>query len=271
MEKIRKFEPRTLDNPVIQDGLCAVASMQDAPLSKDLYFVVGGMATQSYLPAKLRRGTCDIDLAVLRPLNREGFEDFSNPAQIYLKDNGYNVETKKGHNAFHLIYGKGDISAVIEFARRNEANMDRIRDRLLREIANTRVKVVEGRNMSYKVSSPEDIAVPKLVRAVGTLTRHPDLEPQINAIGLAPVEKDRGRIFDVIKMLKEDLMIHPGEPEIAERLRLVADTYDIKALSEFAGFNESYFKQVISEWDALKDESHQRKFLMATLLPRLAL
>lgn len=272
MEKIRKFEPRTIDDSVMQDGLCAVASLQDSSLSKDLYFVVGGAATQSYLPGILRRGTCDIDLAVLNPLNRERFEGFSRCAREYLMDKGYHIDTKKGHNAFHLIYGKGDnISAVIEFARRNEANMERISSRLSRELTNARVKVIEGKNASVRVSSPEDIAVPKLVRAVGTLTRNPDFGPQMRAIGHVPVEKERDRIFDMIATLKEDLMIHPGAPEIAEHLRLVADSYDIKALSECVGFNESYFKQVVSEWNALAEETPAKRLLLESLLPKLSL
>ena len=67
---------RTIDDDIIKDGLCAVSVLSDDPESRNKYFVVGGVATQSYLPSSCRRPTSDIDLAVLRPLNYAEFKFF---------------------------------------------------------------------------------------------------------------------------------------------------------------------------------------------------
>ena len=115
------FEPKTLDDKVIRDGLCAISALAGDRFSKGLYFVVGGVATQSYLPTSCRRGTCDIDLAVLMRLNKEDFRRFSRQAREYLQDHGYEVGDRKSQGAFCLEYGTDtDGSSFIEFPRFSE-------------------------------------------------------------------------------------------------------------------------------------------------------
>lgn len=271
MKKL-KFDPRTLEDFVVKDALRAIGTLENGTGSKGKSFIVGGMATQSYLPTNIRRPSCDIDLAVLLPLSLTEFREFSESTQDYLKQLGYDVETKKGHSAFHLIYSKENEAASIEFARRNQNNMNRILPRLLRERENARIKRIEGTPDSYIVSSPEDIAVPKLVRCVGSCERHPELIADLDDLedfynfSIQNAEEMR----DYIDELRQDAVINPGTPEVSERLRFFSDVYDIKAISEFAGFNESYLIEVLSRWDAL-GASRQTKPLVERIFPDLAL
>lgn len=272
MEKTQ-YEARTLDDPVIKEGLCAIGHLGDIPGSRDNYFVVGGVATQSYLPSELRRATCDIDLAIVRPLTRLEFEVFSKPVREFLGDNHFNVETKKGHNAFHLIFSKGDLGrAVIAFSRKSPNYFGRVEERLKREAESARIKVVEGRKESYRVSSPEDIVVPKLVRCINSLDR----DEENNLLGhylrhvhaFSPFDKrERDVIFKRVSNLREDLAIHPADLLLAERLRFITDTYDIRALSETTGFNVNDLKRAMGEWDTFKKEGGKREMLIQYLLP----
>ena len=88
MEKLNSFA-KTIDDKIVKDGLCAVATLDDSPDTKGLYFLVGGVATQSYIPSSCRRSTSDIDLAILRPLNYEEFKHLTKNITSYLQDNGY--------------------------------------------------------------------------------------------------------------------------------------------------------------------------------------
>src|SRR3989344_5848691 len=171
-----KFRPRTLDDDIIKEGLCAVGTLENFLQSKKMCFVVGGIATQSYFPTVFRRPTSDIDLAVLRPLNFEEFKDFASPAIEYLRDKRYDVKAKKGHLSHQILFSNEDegTKAVIEFPRRNGDNYIKRQERLEREMENTRIKIIEDRSQAYRVSSPEDIIVPKLVRGVNSLSRNPD-------------------------------------------------------------------------------------------------
>src|SRR3989344_662762 len=229
MKKL-KFEARTLDDSMVRDGLCAVAALEDAPMSKQMAFLVGGIATQSYLPSSQRRPTSDIDLAVMRPLSYSEFKEFSKEAVSYLEDCHYITHSNKGHNSYNLTFFDPSThqAAVIEFARRNPQNFEKISARLNREYENARTKFVEERGESYAVSSPEDIVVPKIVRGIGTLKRHPEF-------------------FD----------------------NLPSDNYDINLLSRAVGFNPEYLRESMSDWSILEERSGENVKLVDYLFPHL--
>lgn len=269
------YKQRTLDDPAVRDGLSAVSTLDQARISKDLWFVVGGVATQSYLPSTCRRSTSDIDLAILRPLNYAEFKDFAKPVGEWLKDNKYNVEEKKGHNAYLLIYENPVLpgeKGVIEFARRNDQNLARISGRLEREMRNVRKKIVEGRKETYKVSSPEDIASPKMVRIVKTLANHEDFEAYLGDKSFPLTDEDVKKSLDSIESLREEAMLRIGDGDLslAAKLRFISDIYDIRILSEVAGFNERYLLESLSAWDALKQKTAQRDEAFQKLLPHLS-
>ena len=77
------FKSRTLDDASVRDGLEAVSVLN----GKEPYFLVGGIATQSYLPTSCRRLTSDIDFGLVRPLYKGDFREFVAPIQEYLQDN----------------------------------------------------------------------------------------------------------------------------------------------------------------------------------------
>ena len=78
------ISPKTVDDPFVKDGLEAVSLLDNEP-----YFVVGGIATQGYLPSACRRSTSDIDLCLTRPLGYKSFKEMMAPVFEYLHDKGY--------------------------------------------------------------------------------------------------------------------------------------------------------------------------------------
>lgn len=261
---------RTIDDDIVKDGLCAVGTMEGVDATKGQYMVVGGIAVQSYLPSMCRRNTSDIDLCIRRPLNYEDFKTFSQSVRTWLEDYGYDISTRKYNSHFSLQAEKEDDDIVIEFSRRNQKSYDRASQRLEREFGNSRKKRVEERGAIYTVVSPEDIAVPKLVRSVNAVNRNPDLEGM-----LADFEGDLSDmkvqlLLREINDLREDAVYNPGDPEKAERLRLVSDTYDIRILSELTGFQIPYLEKAINDWNSLDKNDPIVKKLLSIMLPILA-
>lgn len=269
MEKL-KFEARTLDEDIVKDGLCAVSALEDSPVSRQMAFVVGGVATQSYLPSLYRRPTSDIDLAVMKPLSYAEFKCFSNEAVQCLQDHRYAVRLSKGHNSYGLTFynpSNGD-AAIIEFARRNAQNFARIEARLGRELRNARNKVLEERGATYIVSSPEDIVVPKIVRGIGTLKRHLEFFEQLPSDNLLPLTSENiAENLRRIKRLRDEAVIHIGSPELSERLRFESDIYDINSLSRITGFNLDYLKESMKDWSILNERSRENMKLVGYLFP----
>lgn len=264
------FKPRTLDEAIVKDALCAVSTLDSKPETKDCFFVVGGVAVQSYLPTKCRRPTCDIDLAILRPLSYADFKNFSKLTQDYLKDNGYEIDLRKEHSSYHILFSKEGNAGVIEFARKSTNNFEDSAKRLDREFRNSRLKVIEGRASTCRFSSPEDIVVPKLVRDIGSLKRNRDLMNEMHTGNISPlVDADIKKYLKKIDELREQAIIHIGNPDLAERLRFVQDTYDIRILSGVVGFNKDYLENAMSEWNVLNEHSLERDTLVYSLLPSL--
>ena len=268
MEKL-KFLARTIDDAIVKDGLCAVSALEGRDPTKEQYMVVGGMAVQSYLPSMCRRSTSDIDLCIRRPLNYEDFKTFSQDVRAWLEDNGYSVSTRKYNTHFSLQAEKENGGLVIEFSRRNQKAFDKAQQRLEREFGNGRKKRVEERGAIYTVASPEDIVVPKLVRSVNSIRRNPDLGELINEF--------EGNLSDIkvqlllrdINDLREDAVYNPGDPDKAERLRLVSDSYDIRILSELTGFQIPYLERAIRDWDSIDNNELVVKRLLSVMLPML--
>lgn len=258
------YVPRTLDSRIVKDGLRAVSLLNRLSQNGGVYIVVGGMAVQGYLPSSYRRPTSDIDISVLRPLNYEDFKLFSKDMREYLQDNNYLTETKKKNNSFCInIIPKNDHPIVIEFSRRNSRKFEIERSRLEKEVENARIKELET-GESYFVSSPEDIAAPKIVRGIGSVKRNPELIEEASLFDTVHPEE--------IPVILENISFLRGQAKgegnlaIKEKARLISDLYDIKMLSGTVGFNQKYMQEVISRWDALKEPSAEKASLIRFLL-----
>jgi len=271
MGKKLNFKPHTLDEKIIQDGLGAVGTLEDFPFSKDVSFVVGGIATQSYLPSSCRRGTTDIDLAVLMPLSFSEFKVFSKSSEEYLRSNSYDVSLKKGHNSYQILYSDTENSGVVEFSRRGPANFNRISDRLSKELTRSRKKIAEGKDSTYRVASPEDIVTPKLVRSINSLARNLDYLVDVSEGSEFQVTDEgvKGRLGKIAK-LREEAVMHIGDPRLSERLRIVSDLYDIRMLSVLAGLNEETFLESMSLWDSFLRHPKEKNIIFKYVLPRLS-
>ncbi len=263
VKKLRIY-PRTLDDKLIKDGLEAISLLNE----KEPYFLVGGIAVQSYLPTRCRRPTSDIDFAILRPLNYESFRNMIKQVKEYLQDYGYNTNTEKRSRTFDLDMtdSEGD-SLSIEFVRRNEKNFDKHKKRLERELENAKSKIVEERGSTYMVACPEDIGVPKLARLIASLDRNEKFSRYFPK-GIEPLSYEKlARYLTRITSLREEAGFNPADSELAEKLRFISDLYDIRVLSELTGFNAKYWKEAEQEWDTITQSPKKRNLIVKATLP----
>ncbi len=263
-----KFEPLMLDDIIVKDGIEAVGTL----CGREPYYLVGGMAAQSYLPTRCRRPTSDLDFSIVRPLNYADFKALAKPVKELLSDKGYDVTEKKHSRAFKLeVLNHRNLSLklLIEFSRRNPKSFKASRARLERELENVKGKILEARSVSYPVASPEDIVVPKLARLINSLIRNPAFMARL------PKEKNplsESRIAENLKAIarmREEACLVPADVESAEELRCVSDIYDIRMLSEIAGLNPLYFSRVCQDWDSVQQESPPKRIIAETILPAL--
>ena len=263
VKKLR-VTPKILDDKIIKDGLEGLAQLNGL----EQYFLVGGIAVQSYIPTSCRRPTSDIDTSILKPLNYRDFLDITKRVKEFMEDKGYSVEPRKGSRAFSLAFDskEGD-EIILEFVRRNSNNFERHKKRLYREFENTNRKIVEGRDITYSVKRPEDIAVPKLVRLINSLTRNPSFSKYIPK-KLTPLDGESIREkINKITNFRLEAMHNPADLDLAENLRFVSDLYDIRILSELVGFNEQYFKLAESDWKDLRDDNKIRNKIIQVTCP----
>jgi len=259
-----KVNPVTLDDRFARVGLEAVGTLTD----KEPYYVVGGMATQSYIPSNCRRPTSDIDLSVVRPLNYSDFKEFTKIVREYLEDNGYLVETKQRSRAFNLeVENKKGEQLLIEFSRRNKKSFDNSKNRLERELNNSKRKIIEKGKGTYVVSSPEDIVIPKLARSVNSLIRNPHFKQALSKT-LNLNEKEIAKRLERIDSYRRYAMMTPTDLDFAEELRFVSDLYDIEILSVIAGINSEYFRKASDEWRSLKENTLEKNLLFS-IIPRI--
>ncbi len=261
--KIEKlsYSFRTLTDPMIQLGLEGLSTLDHFNLSKGLYMVVGGFASQSYLPEEQRRPTADIDVLVGRPLNHENFKEFSKPLREFFSDNGYEVYTKKHHQTFCMGLSKNGDKILIEFPRRNLKNFASGEKRVIRELENARLKALTNKEgITYRVSSPEDIVLPKLVRVLNASER-----------GLQFKKGSPKELLNHLEEIREDAVYHIGNLEFANNLKVNADAYDILVLCSQAGINAAYFMQAAQDWDSLKKDVKDKQEIISYLLPGISL
>ncbi len=263
------FDARTLDETVVKDGLEAVSMLNE----KEPYFLVGGIATQSYLPTICRRPTSDVDFALVRPLSKPDFREMVKPVVFYLRELGYDVTTHTSgrSRSFALYLSKPDEECndclCLEFVRRSNEAFAKSKNRLEREYANTREKIIEERDLHYRVSSPEDIAVPKLVRSINSLRRDPThiklIPPKLESFS----DEEVKRRIEIINEIRSEAVTNPGDPFLASKLRLVSDMYDIRMLAELVGFNREYFGMASSDWNSIDGNPEFRDAVYKVALP----
>lgn len=259
-----QFRPLTLDDKLTRDGLEAVGTLTGV----EPYCVVGGIAVQSYLPTSCRRPTSDIDLSVVRAMNYADFRELVRPVEQYLKDHRYNVRERKHSRTYKLeIESSEDPEErlLIEFSRRNGQSFEEARKRLERELQNAKKKILEERSSTYVVASPEDVAVPKLVRTVNSITRRPEMRRHLPREKRPFSDEHIKKRLGFIAHLRDDAVLTPGNVELAEELRLVSDIYDIRILSELTGFNTPYFIEACRDWNTLQRTPERDLVFEATL------
>ena len=79
VKKLR-VTPKILDDKIIKDGLEGLAQLNGL----EQYFLVGGIAVQSYIPTSCRRPTSDIDTSILKPLNYRDFLDITKRVKEFM-------------------------------------------------------------------------------------------------------------------------------------------------------------------------------------------
>jgi hypothetical protein len=140
---------------------------------------------------------------------------------------------------------------------------------LERELINAKRKIIEERNATYSVAAPEDIVIPKLVRSINSLIRHPEFREYIPQSELSLSDEYIAERLDFINHLREVCMDSIQDLELFEKLKFISDIFDIRVLSEIAGINTNYFEKSSDDWRVLRDNSHQKEILSNFILPKL--
>lgn len=264
---MRKLESlyRTMDDILVKDSLVAVSQLDKGEYSRGLYMVVGGIAAQSYLPTSCRRPTADLDMSIGRPLTHEEFKKFASPVMESLQDCGYACSTKKERRCYCVFVeqkegGQESTSPfLIEFKRDNEHSFGNIETMLKREFDNSRMKRIEGGDAFYRVASPEDISVPKLVRTINSIRRNPNFLEEMYFFLSSLSDLEVENLLQSISERRENAVFNPGDIRLAEELRFASDLYDVRILSEMVGFNKPYFVLASQDWSTLGEADDTEK------------
>lgn len=253
-----KINPNDLSSILMGEGLKAISLLTD----KEPYYLVGGVATQTYVPAFCRRPTSDIDISFVKPLNYDNFRKISEPIMNYFFDKGDEIYSRKHSRSFSLqVENKDGEKLLIEFSRRNEKSFEKSKKRLERELEHSQKKSMAFANAECYVSAPEDIFVPKLVRCVSSLYRNPRFKqilPRNMEFSPEVVEKK----LKSIKDLREYAMLNPGGLEIAEELRFISDIYDMSLLQDLSKIKKGYLNEVMNDWNTLSEKISERDYLL---------
>jgi hypothetical protein len=261
-----KSEPLTINDYFVKDGLEAISTLT----GKEPYYLVGGVATQSYLPTSCRRPTSDIDLSIVKPLVYEDFKILSKPVFEYLSDNGYHVQLSKHQRAFNLeVENKEGSTLLIEFSRRNAQSFEHSKNKLERELRNSKRKIIEKRNSTYITASSEDIIVPKLARSIKGLVRNPSLKSCLPSKDIPLSEEYIKERLDFIRELREKSMFNNKDLYLFDKLKFVSDLFDVRILSEVVGINLDYFNESILDWSDAFFNHPLEKDLLCHLLPHV--
>ena len=257
--EVRKFKSGiyTLDSRLVGESLKGISLLNN----KEPYCIVGGIATQSYLPAFCRRPTFDIDVLIIKPMNYDDFRNLSKPLIEYFSDKGYKTDWKKYSRSFALKLSEGDNKLLIEFSRRNGKNFKKSKKILERKLKNSKKKTIGVSRAECYVIAPEDIFVPKLVRCVGSLFRNPQLKKTL------PKNKEISPNFIISQLklindLREYAILNPGNLETAEELRFISDIYDMNLLYKLSKLRKRYLKESMNDWDALTEKKSEKETLI---------
>ena len=249
MIKKEDISPLTVSSEIVKRGIKAVEHIDLSPELRSHYFIVGGTAVQSYLPSQFHRPTADIDVWLLYPIsNKTEFVTRIAPCVEYLQDEGYQTSIQKKSRNFSIGVAKDneDPAFYIEFSRRNLDKYKEVEARLIRERRNIRQKKVD--DAILRVAAPEDIAIPKLVRGVGTLSRRSHMREIITRKYSSQLPLQQ-LLYDAIQARAS---LGDG---VFEDSRIQSDLYDITSLNQFVGYNKDYFEQASLEWTRARESS----------------
>ncbi len=275
MKRKIEYPSRTIDDDIVRKGISAISVFNHFPDRKDVYVVVGGVATQSYLPSTCRRPTADIDIALGKPLPTEKeFRDFVKPVVEQLKDNGFLIDyIGKGRSnrswtlSTSIPKSPGKEEIILGFTKDNSKSFKPKQERRERKIRNGRLKTIEERGEVYRVASPEDIIFPKFVRLGKILTEFPEfsdlLDPYQHEITDGLIRSTMNTIADQ----RARLLVGYNRKEDSKN-RVICDSYDIRILYELPGINEDYFRESVRFWPMSSvDDNVKRK--LPPLMPGL--
>ncbi|MBI2105904.1 hypothetical protein HYT56_03645 [Candidatus Woesearchaeota archaeon] len=258
------YVSRTLDDAVIRDGLSAISRLKD---SERRYAVMGGIATQSYLPTICRRPTIDIDVLIEGVTNREAFVKFVEPTQDYFRDKGYTTSFNRREFSWNFsARSPSDEAILMEFSRFSQSFYPVKKSLVERELDNRRTKFIEGREDSYCVLAPEDIAVPKIGRLITVLEENPNFDKYIEPF-TKPMSTETIRYaLNKTRDVKERVALTPEEVKDFLAGRFISDAYDVRMLGEQVGFDSDYFNKVVGSWKEVAAPS-EAKSVVWKILP----
>jgi len=252
----------TINSPIVLDCLEATINCE-----KPLLFSGGLVGVQSYVKEnpRLFRTSSDIDTSFAN--YAPTFSEFKDTIYADLFDNlsnGYKISSpKKKRQVYEAYISDDDNNLVLQVSRRSKLNFEKNKSRIKREYENGVVQTLD--KIKYKVLSPEDIILHKILRII----KYRDC---YNINYTAAAREDLSNQQKTIKHLKKELQANLTnlDPEITPRkiaeVRALADIYDIQLLDSKVGIDKDYFKYAKADWSNKITDANKDQKLIKTLI-----
>lgn len=235
----------TIEDKIVQDTYIAFAQI----LGQDKFFS-GGMALQMSLPTHLHRGSNDVDMNGIPKLSFGEFKTEINPGiEVLTKDMGYRFKSKKRRHTYDLMISntEGD-TIILQYPNKGSS----IWGRHVAERENANTQSVQFKGVGLRVLATEDSILHKLVRSSSFISGHDLVTPNPD-LSLKELKRRIERYKEDYTLNSFNLDPQESMRDIA-RIRLLADIFDIKALTIYKGLDKQYFLEGMEDYSRLRED-----------------
>ncbi|MBN2881849.1 hypothetical protein JXM83_07415 [Candidatus Woesearchaeota archaeon] len=233
----------TVDDYIVQDVYSAFSDVV-----VDKFYFGGGMSTQLYLPEFLRRFSSDVDTNGIPKLSFGEFKGEFGAGLEKLVEKGYSWSSKKRRNTYDLIIEDSQSTVLLQYPNKKTSSLDFMTSVCDRESQNTQHVSYNGLNLN--VMAMEDIVTRKFLRMYSFMNTY-----QLNMPKTQNFFNLRKKINKLKVEVNSNSDLTPEEVALdVAKIRLMADYFDVVALTVYKGFNSSYLKEAVESFNDLKDK-----------------
>lgn len=232
--------------------------------SNDKYYFAGGLSLQFFLPIELHRKSSDVDTNGVSRLNYSGFKDIFSKSLDDLVDLGYNYKFQKQSSTFDAVVDNSTDKVIVQYPRKSNSGYERLKRIGERESSNS--QVVKYNDLKLKVIPTEDVVVHKYIRMNKFVDKYNLVMPRT---------KNFFEMRKKINGLKDDMVLNnfnfkPEEmyTQVA-KIRLLADVFDVTAISVYKGLDKNYLFEAMNDYDSLKDKKSEIENYLCSINPNV--